>query len=284
MWSLLFSMHAQAAECIHPATPDVHFTVSLACGTLTFRGSAEPMVRVNGEFGDLKPSFEGSDKELRFTVPMEHMNSGRRSCDLTLDISMPKGGSLDASSVNGAVTVTGIRGVLVLDTVNGDISVIDPGSEIRATAVNGEIKVNDLKGEAELTTVNGDITLAAGDIHDLRTETVNGDTQIRSGKVRRLRSQTVQGDIVFAGALDAAARLDFESHAGDITVRVPSEPGYVLALESFSGDIENRANGVTAVRPEFGPGTHLDTTVGSGAAHIDAQSFSGDIVIEPPPK
>ena len=284
MWSLLFSMQAIAAEFTHPATPDVHFTIDVACGTLTFRGGAEPRVHVGGEFGGLKPSFEGSDKELRFEVPIEHTNSMHRNCDLAIDVSMPKGACLDASSVNGSITVNGIRGVLVLDTVNGDIAVIDPGSEIRATAVNGEIDVKDLKGEAELTTVNGDITLDAGDLSDLRTETVNGDTQIRSGKTRRLRSQTVQGDIVFAGALDAAARLDFESHAGDITVRVPSEPGYVLAVESFSGDIENRANGAVAVRPDFGPGTHLDTTVGSGAARIDAQSFSGDIVIEPPPK
>ena len=284
MWLALLSMHAQAAEYTHPAARDVHFTLALNCGSLTFHGGKDPIVRVRGEFGEPVPTFEGTDKELRFVVPVKQPPRPDQDCDLIVDVTMPTDGSLDTSSTNGDVTVNAIHGRLVVETVNGDVRVIDPGPEIRVTVVNGEIDVDELRGEAELTTVNGDITLDASDLEDLKTQTVNGDTQVRSKKVRRLRSQTVNGDIVFAGALETAARLEFESHAGDITVRVPSEPGYVLAVESFSGDIENRANAVSATRPQFGPGTHLDTTVGSGTARIDARSFSGDIVIEPPAK
>jgi DUF4097 and DUF4098 domain-containing protein YvlB len=282
MWLVLLSMHAQAAEYTHPAAHDLHFTLALDCGSLTFRGAKEPIVRVRGDFEGPAPTFEGTDKELRFVVPVDKPPNPDQDCDLIVDVTMPTDGSLDTSSTNGDVTINAIHGRLVVETVNGDVRVIDPGSEIRVTAVNGEIDVDELRGEAELTTVNGDITLAAGDVQDLKTQTVNGDTQVRSKKVRRLRSQTVNGDITFAGTLEAAARLELESHAGDITVRVPSEPGYVLSLESFSGDIENRATSASATRPQFGPGTHLETTVGSGTARIDARSFSGDIVIEPP--
>ena len=284
MWLLLLSLDATAAEYVHPAKPDVHFGIDLWCGSITFRAGSDPSVRLTGEFGDATPSFEGTDKELRFVVPVgQHttMFRNRDGCDVQIDVTMPAGASIDANSTKGDISVNGIHGVLVLEAILGDISVLDPGREIRATAVNGDINVNDLRGEAELATVNGDITLDASDLAELRTQTVNGDTQIRGNKVRRLQSQTVQGDIVFAGTLDTSARLEFESHAGDISVRVPPEPGFVLALESFSGQIENRVSGATPVQPEFGPGTHLDTTVGSGGARIEAQSFSGDIVIEP---
>ena len=285
MWLALLSMHAQAGEYTHPAAPDVHFTLSLNCGSLTFRGGKDPIVRVRGEFGEPAPTFEGTNKELRFVVPADkYPPRPDEDCDLIVDVTMPTDGSLDTSSTNGDITVNAIHGRLVVETINGDVRVVDPGLEIRVTVVNGEIQVDGLRGEAELTTVNGDITLDASDLEDLKTQTVNGDTQVRSKKVRRLRSQTVNGDIAFVGTLETTARLEFESHAGDITVSVPSEPGYVLAVESFSGDIENRANAVSATRPQYGPGTHLDTTVGSGTARIDARSFSGDIVIEPPAK
>jgi DUF4097 and DUF4098 domain-containing protein YvlB len=287
MWPLLLSLNATAAEYVHAAKPDVHFSIDLWCGSVSFRAGKDPNVRVTGEFGGLTPMFEGTDKELRFVLPVSENAAMFRShdgCDVQLDISVPETASIDANSTKGDIRVNGIHGVLVLEAIMGDITVLDPGREVRATAVNGDIHVNDLRGEAELATVNGDITLDAPDLQELRSQTVNGDTQIRGKKVRRLQSQTVQGDIVFGGTLDPTARLDFESHAGDISLRVPPDPGFVLALQSFSGQIENGVSSASAAQPDFGPGTHLDTTVGSGAARIEAQTFSGDIVIEPPGK
>ncbi len=70
MWPLLLSMNASAADYAHRATPDVHFTIAVHCGSLTFRAGTDPSVRLSGEFGDAQPTFEGSDKELRFVVPV----------------------------------------------------------------------------------------------------------------------------------------------------------------------------------------------------------------------
>ena len=286
MWLALLSMDALAGEYTHPAASDVHFSMAVMCGSITFRAGAAPQVTVRGELDDLTPTFAGTDKNLRLVLPTDQASWDRHrsKCDAPIEVSVPAGASLDASSTNGDLTTQGVHGVLVLQTVNGDVAVADPGAEVRVTAVNGDVDVDDLRGEAELTTVNGDITLDASDLEDVKTQTVNGDTQVRSKIAKRLRSQTVQGDIEFAGALDAAARLELESHSGDITLRVPNDPGYVLAFESFSGDIQNGVSGVSATRPQYGPGTSLDTTVGSGSARIEAQTFSGDIVIEPPKK
>jgi DUF4097 and DUF4098 domain-containing protein YvlB len=287
MWLPLLSMHAaQAGEYTHPAAPDVHYSMAVQCGSITFRAGAAPQITVRGELDDLTPSFAGTDKNLRFVLPTDQASWDRHHnlCDEPIEVTVPTGASLDASTTNGDVTTQGVHGVLVLQTVNGDVTIADPGSEVRVTAVNGDVDVGGLRGEAELTTVNGDIKLDASELDDGKTQTVNGDTQVRSKMVKRLRSQTVRGDIQFAGALDPAARLEFESHSGDIMLRVPNDPGYVLAFESFSGDIQNGVSGVSATRPQYGPGTNLDTTVGSGSARIEAQTFSGDIVIEPPKK
>jgi DUF4097 and DUF4098 domain-containing protein YvlB len=279
-------MHASAAEYAHAAARDVHFSMSVQCGDITFRAGADGQVKVHGDLDDLTPTFGGTDKELRFVLPTDQTSWDRHrsKCDVPIEVEVPEGASVDASSTNGDLVAHAVKGILALQSVNGDVTIVDPGAEVRVTVVNGDVDVANLRGEADLTTVNGDITLDATELDDLRTQTVNGDTNVRSGTVRRLRSQTVQGDITFAGQLDAAARLDFESHAGDIKLCVPNDPGYVLALESFSGDIENHANGTSATRPQYGPGTHLDTTVGSGSARIEAQTFSGDIVVQPPKK
>ena len=286
MWPLLFSMHASAAEYTHAAARDVHFSMSVQCGDITFRASVDGQVKVRGDLDDLAPRFDGTEKELRFVLPTDQASWDRHrsKCDVPIEVEVPEGASLDASSTNGDLTTHAVKGILALQSVNGDVTIVDPGGEVRVSVVNGDVDVDDLRGEADLATVNGDITLDAKELQDLRTQTVNGDTRVKSGIVRRLRSQTVQGDITFTGKLDAAARLDFESHSGDITLCIPDEPGYVLALESFSGDIENRASGASAIRAQYGPGTSLETTVGTGSARIEAQTFSGDIILQRPTK
>src|SRR4029079_2977142 len=189
MWPLLLSLNATAADYTHAAKPDVHCSIDLWCGSVAFRAGKDLSVRATGELGGLTPTFEGTDKELRFVVPVSDNAAMFRShdgCDVQLDVTMPEGASIDANSTKGDISVNGIHGVVVLEAIVGDISVLDPGREVRATAVNGDINVSDLRGEAELSTVNGDITLDAPDLQELRAHPGTGATHLRAPKARGL--------------------------------------------------------------------------------------------------
>ena len=88
----------------------------------------------------------------------------RRGWSVSYEISAPRGIDLDLSTVNGGLSVDGIRGDLTLRSTNGGISLDDVGGTVRANTTNGGIDArlvgSGWSGERlELQTTNGGITL-----------------------------------------------------------------------------------------------------------------------------
>lgn len=89
----------------------------------------------------------------------------RRGWSVSYEISAPRTMDLDLSTVNGGLSVDGIRGDLTLSTTNGGISLDEVGGTVRAHTTNGGIAAR-LAGSGwsgtglELRTTNGGIDLA----------------------------------------------------------------------------------------------------------------------------
>src|SRR4030095_16723303 len=100
MWLALLSMHAQAGEYTHAAASDVHFSMAVQCGSITFRAGVAPQITVRGELDDLTPTVAGTDKNLRFVPPTDQASWDRHhnEWDEPIEVSVPAGASLDASS------------------------------------------------------------------------------------------------------------------------------------------------------------------------------------------
>lgn len=96
-----------------------------------------------------------------------------------LTIRVPDGVTLDISSVNGGLEITGATAAVDAHTVNGGIEATSTGGPVRASTVNGEIDVrmgSTGTGDLDFATTNGSITVTVPDglNADVSMRTVNG--------------------------------------------------------------------------------------------------------------
>jgi|CXWL01.1.fsa_nt_gi hypothetical protein len=120
----------------------------------------------------------------RKTCSGENSSSSRRrdnydEVEMRYEVRVPAGVLVDAESVNGSITATGLEASAALQTVNGPI-VFSGTTASHLETVNGKIKATFTKaawdGTLEVSAVNGgvDLTFPAGFEADLSGETVNG--------------------------------------------------------------------------------------------------------------
>ena len=122
--------------------------------------------------------IETGGGEVRATGPDTR---NRRGWSVSYEISAPRGIDLDLSTVNGGLSVDGIRGDLTLTTTNGGIDLDEVGGTVRAHTTNGGIGAR-LVGSGwsgsglEMRTTNGgiDLSLPPGFNARLTASTVHG--------------------------------------------------------------------------------------------------------------
>ena len=106
-------------------------------------------------------------------------NNDRNDVQVEFVVRLPAGVKIDASTVNGGVTVDGVTSTVVARTVNGGIDARSTGGAVTARTTNGDVTVSSarLDGDrTEFSTVNGSITvsLPASVNADVDLRTVNG--------------------------------------------------------------------------------------------------------------
>lgn len=263
-----------------------------ATGTVQVEVTARPVrvegwdrseVRVQGtmnsdveEFGFEK---DGESVSIELKPRKENGYRGHDLSDLgSLTVSVPRGASVDVELVSGELTVDGVNGHVRLDGVSGSIRYSGDAPVVEAELVSGDVDLRAPRArELRASSVSGDLTLhAAGG--EIEAETVSGDLEIRAdGSVRELHAESVSGEITFEGGLASDAELDFESHSGDVVVRLPANVAAELEATTFSGSIESAFGGEVEKEGEYTPEKSYRHTVGSGGARVSAESFSGSV-------
>ena len=106
----------------------------------------------------------------------------RRNVSVEFRVKLPAGVRLDASTVNGKVSVTGATSEVRVNTVNGGISAATSGGPVRASTVNGsiDVRMGTVGTESlEYSTVNGSVTVRLPEAvnADVELSTVNGSLE-----------------------------------------------------------------------------------------------------------
>jgi hypothetical protein len=123
--------------------------------------------------------------------------SFRRTVNVEFVVTLPRGVKLDASTINGKVSVQGAAAEVRASTVNGRVDVATSTGPVRASTINGSLhaRVGAMTGDVRLSTVNGSITaeVPASLNADVDMSTVNGsvssDLQLTTpGQIRRNRA------------------------------------------------------------------------------------------------
>lgn len=195
------------------AAQETRFTPTIAAGgTLALENINGPMVItqgsgrtaevivtkrvIKGDGSYVKAVMEERGGKVRICTIYTNRDPNRKTCsgenssnsrgrdnydevEMRYEVKLPAGVLLDAESVNGNITATGLDASASLQTVNGAI-VFSGTNASHLETVNGRIKATFTKaawdGTLEVSAVNGgvDLVFPAGFDADLSGETVNG--------------------------------------------------------------------------------------------------------------
>ncbi len=248
--------------------------LGLVSGEIIVIGGASNTVRIRATSEEGRLRFDASPSRVALSVEAVNGELG----DARYEVSVPAGTRLVANAVSGDITVRDTRGSVETQSVSGDVSVSNATDRVTASSVSGSVDVRSVTGSVRGQSVSGDFTLtdATGDVE---AGTVSGDITITRTRSRLVRATTTSGDIAYDGNADPDGRYELRSHSGDVHVSLPPSADATFTVETFSGGIDTNfpitlQPGRVGMRPR-----HVTFKVGSGAARVSLESFSGDIII-----
>ena len=225
-------------------------------------------------------------------VDIQAGSSSRRvSVDFTVVV--PASAAVDLRSVSGDISVTGVRGAVRAEAINGTVTTAGtPRLEVAKT-VSGDLAVTDAgsDGDVSLGSVSGGVSVKGLKARGLDLQTVSGDTTLANIRCDRVGIRSVSGGVAFSGTLAKSGRYDITAHSGDISLTLDGGTGFDVEASSFSGSIHSalpvtpRGPGpapVGAGRPKGPASNRLVGTYGDASAQLTLRSFSGDITIQKP--
>jgi DUF4097 and DUF4098 domain-containing protein YvlB len=236
-------------------------------GRNAVRVEADPSSRANVEI-----STGGGAVNVR--------TEGRRGPPPAVDlrITVPAWMGLDLSGVYTDVTVTGTRGPISVETVQGDVDVTGGDGLVSLRSVQGGVRLKGAKGRIEVHSVNEDVSVsdASGEII---AETVNGEIILERVDATSLEATTVNGDVGYDGPVRNGGRYTLSSHNGDVTIALAANSSASVAVSTFNGEFES-AFPVTL--RETRKGKRFSFTLGAGGAQVSLESFQGTVQLVKP--
>ena len=255
--------------------------ISTVSGTVTVSGWDKGQVSVKGSLDEditLEFTSSGNRTVVRVKYPESHFFGIHhdRVCDL--QVKVPAGSELVATTVSADLEVSDVKGDLELETVSGALNARGTQGEVKAKSVSGEVKVLGASSRIHLESVSGGVSLQ-GPGGDGEVSSVSGDVEIDGGSYRKLEVSTVSGNLVFSGEFASGARCDLSSHSGSVELRLKDSVSAAFHVETFSGEITNELGGESHRKSKYAPGEEADFSVGSGDAQVEVSSFSGSVTI-----
>jgi DUF4097 and DUF4098 domain-containing protein YvlB len=257
---------------------DASVDLGLISGDVIVTAASRDEVRIRAHSDVIPLRFEHVGNTVRVTTVSGNY---RRSGSQRMEVVVPFGTRVRASSVSGNVSVRGVRGEIEASSVSGDAVVEEATRRASVSSVSSDVRVRGVDGDLRARSVSGDVTVerVSGEVD---AETVSGEVDVRGARSDRVHAQSVSGDITYDGTIARDGRYDFQSHSGTVRLYVPSDAGISLTASSFSGSVNSRmpmTMGPTTGERGVRRGQRMELSINGGGARVSAQTFSGDVVI-----
>jgi DUF4097 and DUF4098 domain-containing protein YvlB len=260
------------------ASPDGVVSIENAAGSIKVVGWDRPEVAVAGEVAGGAESLELAGGGRRTTVEVDvpgnphHMPSH-------LEVHVPAGSRVEIDGFAAEITVSGVKGDVQAETVNGGIRVSGTPREVSATSVNGVVEISGATRRVKAESVNGAVTVGASG-GDVAASTVNGVVRVTGGTFDRVELETVGGSVRFSGGLSGRGILNVETVSGSVALTFPDGVAADFSVSTFSGDVENELGPPARRTSRYTTEKQLDFSTGSGGATISVQTLSGGIALK----
>jgi DUF4097 and DUF4098 domain-containing protein YvlB len=265
----------QQIDSTVPVERGQRLEVDLYAGDVTVKTWPKNTVRVVAD-----PDGRGRVEIERSATSVSVRTTGRRGPPPSTDIeiTVPTWMALDISGVYTDITITGTRGSITAETVQGDVSADGGEGLVSVKSVQGSVSVTGAKGRIEANSVNADVELRRS-TGEISTETVNGSIELEGTDATTLTATSVNGDLAYDGPLHAGGRYALSTHNGDITVVVAEKASAAVSVSTFNGEFESD---FPVTLTETRKGKRFNFTIGSGTAQVTLESFQGTISLVRP--
>lgn len=195
-----------------------------------------------------------------------------------LVVRVPATATVWIRTASADVVVRDLTGAVDIHTVSGGVNVQSRPRTLYAESMSGDLELHIKAGIARARSGTGAITFT-GTVDDLGLSTVSGAVDVTAPELQRGRFTTVEGGIGFTGGVRSGGALVFETHSGDVSLRLPTELGADFRLSTFRGRIEVGYAATPA--PVVGSGRRsVRFEIGDGGAEVAVRSYSGSITVE----
>jgi len=260
-----------------PASRDGTVKITSAIGVISVRGWQNDSVAVTGLLGDraarLEFVSEGRETRIRAVLPSD-MEATEQT---TLDVQVPRGSHVAVRSSTADIQIRDVDGAVDLESVGGDIAVRGSPRMIYAETAGGDIEIEASERAStkviRASSLNGSVTVSGARGY-IDVSTVGGRAYIAGENIWEGEAKSVSGDVIFEGGFDPGGSFYFESHGGDIELRVPADSHIDFDVTSiYSGRVTN----------DFAAADERAFSIGGGGTRVRIKSFKGDIrILESP--
>jgi hypothetical protein len=192
-------------------------------------------------------------------------------------ITAPRWMKLELSGVNTDIDVEDSHGEVRAETVQGDITLKGSTGFASLSSIQGAIVAQGVRGRVEASSVNAEVRLE-NVVGPISAESVNGGILVLGAQSDSVDASTVNGPVTFEGLISDVGYYRFATHNGCIDVAMPEHSNATLSLSTFSGGIDSSFP-VTLKKIKS---RQFQTTLGSGLARFDLESFQGTIFLRRP--
>ncbi len=267
-------------------------------GSVSVRGWERSEISIEGTLDEYVNDVIFEVHEKRSQIKVITPERKRRNIDAHLTICVPRGSELDINTTNASITVTNVSGRSVdCDGINGKIEIADCTGNIEASVINGAIEIDDARAFVFAKSVNGRIEISgtptsvraesiSGSVEcgvvsqDVEVETLNGSIEVEGGNLSKCMLKAISGRIEYEGALQNDGKMTLENVSGRIEAKFTKDVPGTYHLSSFSGKIDCGFAPDQTNDKQWGAGTDLRFTRGTGNARISLLTFSGRIEME----
>jgi DUF4097 and DUF4098 domain-containing protein YvlB len=260
------------------AEPRGSVVVSSVGGSISVTGWDKPQVDVHAVVGSgQQVEVTSGSGHVDIRVIRTGQYSWHGGGDAQLTVRIPQGSELEVIAVSAELKSSGVLGVQRLQTVSGRIDA-DLATDADVKTVSGELRLRGGGRPAHLriNSVSGDVSLinAAG---ELEATTVSGMLRAVLSPATSVRAHTTSGDLTVGGKLARGITVDAQTISGEVSLHAPTEAGFEYDVSTFSGDIRNCFGQEAWRTSTYGPGKQLSGKRGNGEGRLRIKTLSGEI-------
>jgi DUF4097 and DUF4098 domain-containing protein YvlB len=202
-------------------------------------------------------------------------------------VTVPATAAVDVRSVSGNVRVAGVKGTVRAQTISGDVTSSNTPKLEQAKAVSGNVELTDIAADDQLAidTISGRVRAMRLKARSIDVKTISGRLELDDVVCDRFSVRAISGTIELTGALAKNGRYDINSHSGPVRLLLPTNAGFELDANTFSGSIRSEfamtvGGDINQDIRRRGPRNRsIRATAGDGSAQLTIHTFSGDVIL-----